>query len=249
MTQQAVMYNMPAPDAWFEPPMEERGESNGVDLHFRSVGHHSLALGDTLLLPLQHDRAAYERIVEWIVPDTRDAYGRQVSRHEREADPERYRDAAWDAIRFENPFDHPMTTAPAMIVDGGRFQGQRLSPWVNPGEMTTLHITKALSVRTKTTEREEPGEREIVFIAGDDYRRTTVRGELEVVNHRSAPATLVIRRRFSGELIESDGEPDVDLREEGVYSVNPRHQMTWTIELAPGEERTLEYRYRVLVNM
>jgi hypothetical protein len=143
MTQQAVMYNRPAPDAWFEPPMDELGTSTGVDLHFRSIGRHSLAPGDSLLLPLQRDRASYERIVEWIVPDTRDAYGRQISRHVREADPERYRDAAWDAIRFDNPFDDPMTTAPAMIVDHGRFQGQRLSPWVTKSRASVRSSTSA----------------------------------------------------------------------------------------------------------
>ena len=58
---------------------------------------------------------------------------------------------------------------------------------------------------------------------------------------------LVIRRRFSGELLRADGEPKSTLREEGVYSVNKRNELLWTLTLKPGEERKLTYRYTVLV--
>ena len=58
----------------------------------------------------------------------------------------------------------------------------------------------------------------------------------------------MIRRRFSGELLEADGKPECVLREEGVYSVNKRNELTWTITLKPGKETTLSYRYTVLVS-
>lgn len=40
---------------------------------------------------------------------------------------------------------------------------------------------------------------------------------------------------------------EVTLPAEGVYSINPRHELTWMLTLAPGQEQTLEYSYRVLV--
>ena len=76
---------------------------------------------------------------------------------------------------------------------------------------------------------------------------TVVSGVLSLCNHRKEPTTLVIRRAFSGELIEADGEPSVELLESGVYSINPRHELVWTITLEPGEARDLEYRYSLLV--
>lgn len=111
-----------------------------------------------------------------------------------------------------------------------------------------MHITKALSVRTRSSEQEEPDSREVVYIGGDDYHKTTVKGELMVNNHREEKISMVIRRRFSGELLDATGDPQNVLREEGVWSVNKRNELTWLLSLAPGEEQTLTYNYTVLVN-
>jgi hypothetical protein len=224
----------------------------GVDLHYQAIGKRKLAEGESLALTTARGKATYERIVEWLVPDTRDADGAFVGRRRGE-DPDGYEGAAWDALRFKNPLEFPMTTAPAMVVAKGRFNGQRLSTWVNAGEETILHVTKALSVRTRSIEQEEQrkngdDERQVVYIGGRRFRRTTVQGELAVSNHRKEAITLVVRRRFSGELLGSEGSPKLNLREEGVYSVNKRNELIWNFPLKSGEERKLSYRYSVLVN-
>jgi hypothetical protein len=221
----------------------------GPDIHYHGIGRRSLAEGDSLALTVAHGQAGYERIVEWLVPDTRTASGQYVREYERERNPDKYRDAAWDALLFGNPLDFPMTTAPAMVVAGGRFLGQRTSFWANAGEQTTIHITKALSIRTRSVENEEAEARQRLMIAGDDYQRTNVRGELSLTNNRAETVKVVIRRRFSGDLIEADGDPECTLMEEGVYSINQRNEAVWTITLEPGESRTLTYRYSVLVDV
>ena len=220
----------------------------GVDLHYQSLGRQTLSEGDSLLAHTASGKARYERIVEWIVPDTRQANGRYIQDYERQQDPEKYEEAAWDAVRFKNPLSFPMTTAPAMIVSNGRFNGQRMTYWVNTGEETTLHITKALSVRTHHVEHEEPGKREIVYVAGNDYRKVEVKGELRINNHRKEDVSMVIRRRFSGELTGAEGSPECVLREEGVYSVNKRNELIWALDLKAGEEKALMYQYSVLVD-
>ena len=65
-------------------------------------------------------------------------------------------------------------------------------------------------------------------------------------NHRNEPITLVIRKRFSGELLSAEGEPKTTLLEEGTWSVNRRNELVWTVELAPGEEKRFACRYTVL---
>ncbi|MEM7394703.1 MAG: hypothetical protein AAF492_20405, partial [Verrucomicrobiota bacterium] len=246
MTQNAA-YNYAAPPSGNTGgPTMPAGE--GPDIHYQPVGKRTLNEGDSLLFSVASAEADYERIVEWIVPDTRRADGRYLSEHERRRKPEEYRDAAWDALRFKNPLPFPMTTGAAMITGKDRFQGQRMTYWVNKGEQTTLHITKALSLRTRHVEHEEKGEREIVYVGGDDYNKTVVKGELLIDNHRNETVPVVIRRRFSGELLEADGDPHSVLREEGVWSVNKRNELTWSIILKPGAEQKLTYRYSVLVN-
>jgi len=247
LTQQ-VAWNVAAPGPG-PIDLSATPEGEGPDIHYQPIGSRALAEGDSLALSTASGKASYERIVEWIVPDTRQADGRYIREHDIRNNPEKYRDAAWDSIRFRNPLDFPMTTGPAMIVADGHFQGQRMSYFVNKGEQTTLHITKALSIRTRTTEYEEPvtGKRQVLYYGGRTFRKVPVKGELVVSNHRAETVTLVIRRCFSGELLKADGDPRCVLREEGVYSVNKRNELVWTLKLEPGGEANLSYSYSVLV--
>jgi hypothetical protein len=219
----------------------------GVDVHYQKIGPRSLKEGESMSLSIATERAPYERVVEWVVPDTRNEHGRQIEEYQRQQNPEKYDDAAWDALRFKNPFKFPMTTAPATVVCGDRFNGQRMSFWVNSGEDTCLQVTKALSVRTRSSEREEEGKRDEAVVAGYTYRKCSVLGELVVNNHRNEQITVLIRRQFSGDLVAADGAPKKTLREEGVYSVNQRYELSWTLTLKAGEEKILTYKYHVLV--
>jgi hypothetical protein len=219
----------------------------GVDMHFQMIGKRSLAKGDALSLTLARDKAAYERIIEWLIPDNRDEHGRYTGRG-RNRDEEH--DDAWDALRFKNPFPFPMTTGPAMVTADGKFNGQRTSYYVNAGEETVLRITKALSIRTRNVEQEEVdknADRDLVYVGGNRYRKSLIAGEIAVSNHRKENVKLLIRRRFSGDLLSADGAPKSFLREEGIWSVNKRNELTWTLPLAGGEEKRLQYRYTVLV--
>lgn len=226
----------------------------GVDLYYHPIGKRSLARGDALGLTTRKGEAEYERIIEWQIADLRDPYGNPVHRQPVEdSDSGEATDVPWDALRFKNPFPFPMTTAPALVVANGKFSGQRLTRWVNAGEETTLRVTKALSLRTQAVEHEQQvrngvSEREVIDIGGRRFRRSTVHGEVTVCNHRGDPVKLLIRRRFSGDLIKATGDPKVTLLEEGVYSVNKRNELAWTVTLKPGEEKKLPYQYTVLVS-
>ncbi|MCW1883854.1 DUF4139 domain-containing protein [Luteolibacter flavescens] len=241
-TQQMVMYNsVSAAPANALPDFQEGGA--GDDLNYESIGKRSLAPGDSLSMELPAAETTCERVVEWVVKDPRDAYGRYLS-----SGMQRDENEAWDALKFVNPFDFPLTTAPVVITEGGRFRSQGLSQWVNPGQSTCLRMTKALSLQTRSSEVEEEGQRELVWVGGNNYRRTTVRGTLELHNFRGKEVTLDIRAEFSGEMIEAQDKPVARLRTEGVTSVNPRRELLWTLKLAPGEQKTVTYRYSVLVS-
>jgi hypothetical protein len=242
---QPVAYNSiaPAVGALGATPTGE-----GVDLHYQPIGKRTLAEGESLALTVARGSAAYARVVEWVVPDNRNEYGTYDSRrHGDEVD-----DSAWDALKFKNPLPFPMTTGPAMVTAGGSFNGQRASFWVNAGEETILRVNKALSVRTRAVENElqlkDRGGREIVWVGGRQFRQSTVEGELTVNNHRKEAIQLLIRRRFSGDLVQAEGSPKSSLREEGVYSINRRNELLWSISLKAGEERKLKYTYTVLVS-
>ncbi|MBY0513691.1 MAG: DUF4139 domain-containing protein [Gemmataceae bacterium] len=221
----------------------------GVDLHYQPVGRRSLETGEAVELAVAKGKADYERVVEWSVPDTRDEYGHSARGGRGPGDD----DEPWDALKFKNPLAFPLTTGPATVTAGGAFNGQRTVYWTNAGEETMLRVNKALSVRTRAVENEQQGKdggstRDVVWIGGRQYRKVTVDGELTVSNHRKETLSLVLRRRFSGEIVQAEGAPKVALREEGVVSVNRRQELRWAFPLKPGEERTLKYTYTVLVS-
>ena len=227
------------------PDVNEPGATS-QDLHFESLGKRTLDLGDAMSLEVASGDTAYERIVEWTIPDKRDAWGQYL--HSSRCVPEEPSDA-WDSVIFQNPLKFPMTTASAAIREGGQFRGQSQSNWTNPGQRSCLHITKALSVQTGHSEIEESGKRENeIWIGGRRYYRATVKAEATVRNFRGAPVTLLMKAQFSGALIEAEEKASDTLRREGVFSVNPRHELEWKLTLKPGEERKVVYRYTVLVS-
>jgi hypothetical protein len=56
-----------------------------------------------------------------------------------------------------------------------------------------------------------------------------------------------VDKRFTGRLIQAEGEPQTILLEEGVYQINQRNELTWKLSLQPGERRGITYKYEVLV--
>lgn len=216
-----------------------------MDVHYHAIGKRSLAVGDSLALTVARQQTPYERIVEWIVLDRRDRYG-QLERR----DDEIHHTAAqpWDALRFKNPFPFPMTTAPAWVEAGNQFQGQCTSPWVQTGDDAFLRINLALSIRAIAGEEEnsEKTRKDSVMYDGRSFHRRVVDGSLTIRNLRAEPVPLVIRRRFSGDLVNADNSPKKILLEEGIYSVNRRNELLWQLTLPAGEEKKITYQYTVL---
>ena len=240
ITQQIISNSaMPGPSPDALPPLPA-GE--GVDMHYERVGKHTLGLNEAIQLDVESEETDYRRIVEWTIPDSHDARGRRVGNSGDIGE-------AWDALHFKNPLSMPMTTGPAAITEGGRFNGQTISTWVSQGELTSLKVTKALSIRTHASEHEQsvPESRDSVYIAGERYARVTIEAVVRATNHRAERVELQARRKFSGDLISAEGDPVKRLLEEGAYSVNRRNEMVWTMQLEPGKSVEYQYKYRLLV--
>lgn len=227
---------------------------DAIDLHYQPIGQQTLKKGDAFVTTTATAEAGYERIVEWTIPDNRDEWGNPAG--ERRTDPatgELLRDDVWDAIRFRNPLPFPMTSAPVMVTTGDKFSGQSQVLWTDAGDEATVRVNKALSIRAvhveyeKQTEEQGESDRELINIGGRRFRKVTVNGELRLGNHRDVESRLIIKRQFTGDYVKGESSPKIDLREEGVWSINRRNELTWSIGLKPGEERIVTYQYTVLV--
>lgn len=242
-------------------------ENAASDIHYRAAGPLTLAKGATLRLPLGTADAPVERFVEWEPGWKYDEYGR------RQKDDLEEQRVPWDALRFRNPFDAPLTTGPAFVFDASkplladgepaadRPLGQTTLRWTNPGQEATLRVTKALSVAT-TFDETIPGRIEDYPTVpwdnmGTRFRRVEVETVLTAVNHRADPVTLVIRPTVVGEYQSASMPPDSVQTEgsrearngNGDRQPNPTQKLRWSVSLAPGETLSLTYRYTTLVRL
>jgi hypothetical protein len=212
----------------------------GVDLHFESIGKRSLLRDEALSLSIGKAKADYERVIEWTVGTSavsrRYAGGREQTKNE-----------MWDVLLFKNPFKFPLTTAPALVVEGEKFNGQRTVSWTNVGEEAALKITRSLSVRALSLEQEDGKANEQVVVDDKKYTKVHLKGELVMSNHRKQAIKLHVRHSIRGVIAEIDGTPKRTTREDSLEDVNRVHDVVWVVTLNPGEEKKLTYKNSVLV--
>lgn len=241
LRQQAVItiYNY---DAFARPKLNlgATPAGEGVDLHYEPIGKHTLLREESMSLSIGKAKADYERVVDWTV-------GTSPVARKHGGDRNGVKDEMWDVLVFKNPFKFPMTTAPAMVVENGKFNGQRTSFWANVGEESRLRVTRSLSVRAVSQEQGDSKPNERVVLDDKNYTKIYLKGELTMSNHRAQPIKLNIRHAIRGVIHEINGEPKIVDREESLEDVNRVHEVLWTVNLTPGEEKKLSYKYSVLV--
>lgn len=256
LTQQAIMSNtiMITPSLPDSAVVGMAGE--GPDIHLQTIGKRSMGIGDVLSFSNGKATADYERIVEWSIPDNRDAWGRYHDTYrDRDARHPQDTDHPWDMLRFRNPLPFPMTTAPATIISNQQFFGQNVSFWANPKEMTQIPVTKSMSVRVNSTEFERMGQAnqsaqpKTVERYGHRYREAIIDVALTMVNRRAEPVKMIVKRGFSGELEKEINGATVRVLNEDLGAVNRKHEIQWEFELPSGETKKLTYAYVVLIRV
>jgi hypothetical protein len=219
---------------------EASANGDSKDLQYTSIGKRSLKEGESLSLSVGREKATYERVVEWnVASDETGAITEET----------------WDVMQFKNPFQFPMPTAPALVMDRERIKSQRTCSRALPGEGSSLRYARSQDMRTRGQEHEDQpkkeGDKEVkpeIFRIGvNDYRRATIQGEMTVTNKRPQATTIILRRSLKGRVLDSDADAKVVPQDEGVRVVNPSNEIVWTVTLAAGEEKTVRYRYQALI--
>lgn len=162
------------PDA---PP--SRWSSSGMeDVQYKSVGKLTMKKGDVLYLPIASQMTDFEYVTTWSAPLQGEfAFGEQTPDTN-----------VWSTVRFRNPFDFALTTAPYEIETGDfvreltrrsdgtielfrpdtniqtrrEILGQSTGSWFGAGELASVKITHALGVSC-TMSHFESGNRDRVF--------------------------------------------------------------------------------------
>ena len=237
MSQSVMLNYAPANSSAAPPALVAESAGGGADMNYRNIGRLSLAKGECLSLPLGRSEIKARQVTEWNLEDGRDEWGHLRRRNDDE------KPSAWDAVAFSNPFSFPMTTAPIEIVEDGRILGQAKVGWTNPGDEAMAKITKALSVGVQYVESASDAGGVKVF--GDwEWRKENVKGEFSMRNFRSAPVTMRIKKKLTGEVVEWTEQPrKVHHLPACAWNANMEHELTWELVLAPGESRKFTLTY------
>jgi len=248
MTQQSVMYNAPAYGGEMPPTPGYSTAAAGAaaeDLFLYPVERFSLGRGETAFLPLFTAEAPYEHVYVWKIPDMLDENERYNQQREREGQP--LFEEVWHSCRLTNQMKMPWTTAPAEFVTGGQFTGQDICYYTAPGTQTTVRINRAMNVLASQAEFEVERKRNAASFYGSSYDLVKVKGELKIRSRLGQPVNAEVTKELSGESVETVPQAEDVTTAKGLRRVNPRHTLTWKVELKPGEEQTLSYTYSVYV--
>jgi hypothetical protein len=104
-----------------------------------------------------------------------------------------------------------------------------------------------MNVVAEQNEVELKRDRNAKSFHGYRYDLVTLRGTLKVLNKTGKKIKLEIKKDLSGEVLKtSDDARDVKVAR-GLKRVNPRHTLTWEVDMAPGAEEKLFYTYTVYI--
>lgn len=228
--------------------VDEMASAPEEDLFLYSRSDVTLAKGERATYNVFSGSVAYEHLYNWEVEDQPrvDAYGNVINQGQNMPDNTRA-DSIWHSIRLKNSTKFPWTSAPALVISGGKPVSQDTLTYTQKGATSTLRITVATDLRASHEEREVARQQELNHRRGYNYDLVTVEGRLKVKNYKSKEVHLAIGKTLRGKTeFQSDMGKTVQLGE-GIESDNPKSRLTWEITLAPGQERLVTYRYKIWV--
>ena len=218
-----------APSKWSASGLE--------DIQYKSVGKLSMKKGDAVYLPIATQTAPFEYVTTWSAPMAEPySYGFKTSDTN-----------VWSTVRFRNPFDFALTTAPYEIFRDGKVLGQSTGAWFGAGETASVRITRAMAVSCSMS-YSETGNRDRVFTVSRPnasdlrYRHPDVTAELTLTNISDKPVKMVIDSVFYGELLNAEENP-TKVRQMSERSLNNKYKLVWTLTLPANTKKTISYTY------
>ncbi len=271
MTQTARMgeYRAPAgptPRAGLGPDLPDSARSE--DLFVFTVEHVSLAKGERMVLPIVEFTLPYKDVYTLDIPFVPPPQIRRQFNNQQQAELARLFAApkVMHKIRLTNNSKYPLTTAPALIVQGNRVLAQGMMTYTAAGASTDLKLTTAVDIQVTKTDMEAERVPNAAKWHGNSYDRIHLVGTIGLVNHRSRAVELEVVRHVLGNADTADHDARVEkvnVQEEGHYleggtspcwwgwyswpawwhRFNGIGRITWQLELEPGKTVDLKYTW------
>ena len=246
LLQQAVLSNA----AVFQPEATVASatpEEATQDLFFHKVGAISLQKGERHYQPMFEHRVPYQHVFVWKIENSQndqDRWRENRGRNEQSTS----REEIWHQLKLKHTGNVPWSTGPAMTVQQGRILGQDTLYFTPSGGETLMRITRAMDVTAEQSESEIQRLRDAPTPYSGHWDLVTIKGELQVANHRGSAANMVIQKDITGELLTTSLKPATHALPEGLKQVNRNIRLTWETPIPKGEKLKLTYTYKVLVS-
>ena len=246
---------------------EVAGSGRSEDLFVFTVKHVTMQKGQRMVMPVSEYALKYRDVYTLDIPFAAPPEVRANVNSEQQAELARLLLApkAQHQIRITNSSKHPMTTAPAMIVQGERVLGQGMMTYTSAGSNTDLTVTTATDIRVKKDEKEDGRIPNAVDFQGSRYMRINMSGTIKLTNFKSEAVDLEVTRNVLGhagtataggkaEMLNwfEEGGTTVDSRPHwwNWYSwpnwwtrLNGLGRFTWSLKLEPGKSIDLGYTW------
>jgi hypothetical protein len=189
---------------------ELSGSEKNEDLFVFTVKHLSLKKGQRMVLPITEIALKYQDVYTLdlpFAPPQELRGGRGPGRiNEQEAELARMMAApkALHKIRLTNTSRIPITTAPALILNGDRVLAQGMTTYTAPGGELDLTLTTATDIRVKKSDKETGRTPNAANWNNQGYGRIDLAGTITLINFTDHPVDLEITRNVLGNVGRAD---------------------------------------------
>jgi len=214
------------------------------DLFLYPVEKVRLTKGEVGYFPLFTDSVPYKHIYRWEIPNYISPEENYYNQPRQQPEPQQ---EVWHCIRLDNVMKMPWTTAPAEIVKDGVILGQDTLNFTPVKEKGTVKITRAMNIKAEQIELEKERKHNAAQWYNTNWDLVVVEGKLSVTNNQDKPITLEVTKSLSGEVKAMQPEAKLEKLAKSLRMVNANVRLTWTMELAAGEQKEIGYTYEVYV--
>ncbi|MFG0246484.1 MAG: hypothetical protein ACF8MF_10605 [Phycisphaerales bacterium JB052] len=208
MSQTAMMRSDAAgPAAPAVATPELSGSERAEDLFVYTVEHITLKRGARMVVPLVSYEVGYESLYRLEIPARPPFEMAHSIQEPRKAAIELAlsRPIPTHVLRIVNNNEHgyPITTAPALVLSGGRTLAQGMLTFTAPGGACDLEVGKGVEIGVEVRETEEERELKAVRWNNHDYARARVSFVGELTNRKEKPIRIEVVKIAFGERPEA----------------------------------------------
>ncbi len=191
------------------------------DLFVWTLEHVTLRKGDRMVLPVTEFDVTYaDRFVLEVpispLPEMRNHFN---SQYESELSKLLTAPKVMHRLRITNSTEHPLTTAPVLMLRDGRPLGQGLMTYTPPRGTVDVDVTAAVGIAVAKSDSEVGRTPKDLTWRSNLYQRIDLQGSVTLTNFKDTPVDVSVIRHVLG--LADEASHDGKLRKQNVLELSP----------------------------